>query len=63
MLAAVIAKTGPDRRKIRDGLAAMTWPQFGYKGITGLTYFNRGGDPFKPAFVKKVKNGKFVAAE
>ena len=63
LLAQVIAKTGPDRRKIRDGLAAMNWPQFGYEGITGMTYFDRGGDTFKPAFVKVVKDGKFVAAE
>ena len=63
ILAQVIAKTGPDRRKIRDGLAAMNWPQFGYKGVTGLTYFNKKGDCSKPAFVKKVENGKFVSAE
>jgi branched-chain amino acid transport system substrate-binding protein len=63
ILAQVIAKTGPDRRKIRDGLAAMNWPQFGYEGITGMTYFDRGGDTFKPAFVKVVKDGKFVAAD
>ena len=62
MLATVIAKSGPDRRKIRDGLAAMTWQQFGYKGVTGLTYFDVKGDCSKPAFVKKVENGKFVAA-
>ena len=62
MLAAVIAKTGPDRNKIRDGLAAMNWPQFGYEGITGLTYFNSKGDCSKPAFVKMVKDGKFVPA-
>lgn len=63
LLASVIAKTGPDRGKIRDGLAAMNWPQFGYKGITGLTYFDQKGDVSKPAFVKKVENGKFVSAE
>ncbi len=62
ILAAVIAKTGPDRNKIRDGLAAMNGPQFGYEGITGLTFFNSKGDTFKPAFVKMVKDGKFVSA-
>jgi branched-chain amino acid transport system substrate-binding protein len=62
ILAAVIAKTGPDRNKIRDGLAAMNAPQFGYEGITGLTFFNSKGDTFKPAFVKMVKDGKFVPA-
>jgi branched-chain amino acid transport system substrate-binding protein len=62
ILADVIAKTGPDRRKIRDGLAAMNGPQFGYEGITGLTFFNSKGDCSKPAFVKMVKDGKFVPA-
>jgi branched-chain amino acid transport system substrate-binding protein len=41
----------------------MNWPQFGYEGVTGMTYFDRGGDSFKPAFVKVVKDGKFVAAD
>jgi len=62
ILAAVIAKTGPDRNKIRNGLAAMNGPKFGYEGITGLTFFNSKGDCFKPAFVKMVKDGKFVPA-
>jgi branched-chain amino acid transport system substrate-binding protein len=63
ILAQVIAKTGPDRKKIRDGLAAINSEANGYKGITGLTYFDEKGDCSKPAFVKKVENGKFVAAK
>ena len=63
ILAQVIAKTGPDRKKIRDGLAALNSKANGYEGITGLTYFDKKGDCAKPAFVKMVKNGKFVAAE
>jgi branched-chain amino acid transport system substrate-binding protein len=63
ILAQVIAKTGPDREKIRDGLAAINSKANGYKGVTGLTYFDEKGDCSKPAFVKKVENGKFVAAE
>jgi branched-chain amino acid transport system substrate-binding protein len=63
ILAQVIAKTGPDRKKIRDGLAAINSEGNGYKGITGLTYFDKKGDCAKPAFVKMVKNGEFVAAE
>jgi branched-chain amino acid transport system substrate-binding protein len=63
ILAQVIAKAGPDRKKIRDGLAAINSKAKGYKGITGLTYFDKKGDCSKPAFVKLVKNGKFVAAE
>ena len=62
ILAQVIAKTGPDRKKIRDGLAAINSPAKGYKGITGLTYFDKKGNCSKPAFVKMVKNGKFVPA-
>ena len=63
ILAQVIAKTGPDRKKIRDGLAALNSKANGYKGITGMTYFDEKGNCSKPAFVKMVKNGKFVAAE
>jgi len=63
ILAQVIAKTGPDRKKIRDGLAAINSEANGYKGITGLTYFDKKGNCAKPAFVKMVKDGKFVAAE
>jgi branched-chain amino acid transport system substrate-binding protein len=63
ILAEVIAKTGPDRKKIREGLAAINSEANGYKGITGLTYFDKKGDTTKPAFVKMVKDGKFVAAE
>jgi branched-chain amino acid transport system substrate-binding protein len=63
ILAQVIAKTGPDRKKIRDGLAALNSKANGYEGITGLTFFDKKGDCSKPAFVKMVKNGKFVAAQ
>ena len=63
ILAQVISQTGPDRQKIRDGLAAINSESNGYEGITGLTYFDAKGDCAKPAFVKLVKGGKFVAAE
>jgi branched-chain amino acid transport system substrate-binding protein len=63
ILAQVIAETGADRKKIREGLAAINSEDNGYKGITGLTYFDEKGDCAKPAFVKMVKDGKFVAAE
>ena len=63
ILAQVIAKSGADRSKIRDGLAAINSKENGYEGITGLTYFDAKGDCAKPAFVKMVKDGKFVAAE
>jgi branched-chain amino acid transport system substrate-binding protein len=63
ILAQVIAKTGPDRKKIRDGLAAINSEVNGYTGITGLTFFDKKGDCAKPAFIKLVKDGKFVAAK
>jgi branched-chain amino acid transport system substrate-binding protein len=63
ILAQVIGKVGADRKKIRDGLAAINSEANGYMGITGLTYFDKKGDCAKPAFVKLVKNGKFVAAK
>ena len=63
ILAQVITEAGADRKKIRDGLAAINSEANGYKGITGVTYFDEKGDCSKPAFVKLVKNGKFVAAE
>ncbi|MEX1330603.1 MAG: ABC transporter substrate-binding protein [Desulfobacterales bacterium] len=63
ILAQVIAETGPDRKKIREGLAAINSEDNGYQGITGLTYFDEKGDTTKPAFIKMVKDGKFVAAE
>jgi branched-chain amino acid transport system substrate-binding protein len=44
ILAQVIAKTGPDRKKIREGLAAINSDSNGYDGITGLTYFDEKGD-------------------
>lgn len=63
ILAQVIAKTGADRKKIRDGLAQINSKDAGYDGITGITYFDEKGDCSKPAFVKKVEGGKFVAAK
>ncbi|MGD9124133.1 MAG: ABC transporter substrate-binding protein [Desulfarculaceae bacterium] len=63
ILAAVIAKVGADRKKIRDGLAAYNAPGKAFKGITGATFFDKHGDCQKPAFVKMVKSGKFVPAK
>jgi branched-chain amino acid transport system substrate-binding protein len=63
ILADVIAKVGTDRTAIRDGLQAMNSPETGYKGLTGITYFDKNGDCQKPAYVTVVKDGVFVAAE
>ena len=63
ILAAAIEKAGPDRKGIRDAMAAMNSKETGYKGITGNTFFDAKGDCQKPAFVKMVKDGKFVPAK
>ncbi len=63
ILAEVIAKVGPDRQKIRDGLAAYNSPETAYKGLTGATFFDKNGDCAKAAAVKMVKDGKFVPAK
>jgi branched-chain amino acid transport system substrate-binding protein len=63
ILLQAIREAGADRRKVRDYLAGMNTPEKGYKGVSGLTYFNEHGDAQKPAFVKMVKDGAFVPAE
>ena len=70
MIAEAIEKTYnkdallPENRKaIRDHLASLDTPEEGYKGITGLTYFDKNGDTLnKPAYVKVVKDGEFTTA-
>ncbi|KHK04288.1 ABC transporter substrate-binding protein [Desulfovibrio sp. TomC] len=62
IMAEAIAKAGADRTKIRDYLAGLSSPEKGYKGVTGVNYFDANGDCLKPAYVKVVKDGKFVPA-
>ena len=70
MIAEAIEKTynkdaslAEKRKAIRDHLASLDTPEEGYKGITGLTYFDKNGDTVnKPAYVKIVKDGKFTTA-
>ena len=58
------AKLAENRNAIREHLAAIDTPEEGYTGVTGLTYFDHNGDTVnKPAYVKVVKDGKFVPAE
>lgn len=53
-----------NRKAIREHLASLDTPEEGYEGVTGLTYFDMKGDTVnKPAYVKIVKDGQFVAAE
>lgn len=57
------AKLAENRKAIRDHLASLDTAAEGYKGITGLTYFDKNGDTLnKPAYVKVVKDGKFTTA-
>ena len=52
------------REAIREYLASIDTSEEGYNGVTGLTYFDMNGDTVnKPAYVKVVKDGQFVAAE
>ncbi|MCY3549440.1 MAG: ABC transporter substrate-binding protein [Candidatus Poribacteria bacterium] len=70
MIAEAIEKTynreatlAENRKAIRDHLASLDTPEEGYKGITGLTYFDKNGDTVnKPAYVKIVKDGQFATA-
>ena len=58
------ASVAENRKAIRDHLASLDTPEEGYKGVTGLTYFDINGDTVnKPAYVKIVKDGQFVAAD
>ena len=58
------ASVAENRKAIRDYLASLDTPEEGYKGVTGLTYFDINGDTVnKPAYVKIVKDGQFVAAD
>ncbi len=58
------ATIADNRQAIREHLASLDTPEEGYKGVTGLTYFDINGDTVnKPAYVKIVKDGQFVAAE
>ncbi len=70
MIAEAIEKTynkdatlAENRKAIRDHLASLDTPEEGYRGITGLTYFDKNGDTVnKPAYVKIVKDGEFTTA-
>ncbi len=64
MLAAqAIKHAGKNREKIRAYLASINSPAKAFKGVTGATYFDKYGDCQKPAFIKVIKNGKWVGAE
>ena len=61
--AAAIAAAGQDREKIREYLASLNTKAKAYDGVAGKTYFDKNGDCLKEAFVKEIKNGKWIGAE
>ena len=62
LAAAAIAAGGLDREKVRAYLASISGKEKAYQGITGATYFDENGDCLKAAFVKIIKDGKWVSA-
>ncbi|MBI5208017.1 MAG: ABC transporter substrate-binding protein [Candidatus Firestonebacteria bacterium] len=58
-----IEAVGADREKIKNYLKNINSKENSYKGITGVTFFDKNGDCKKPAFVNVVRDGKWVAAE
>lgn len=63
IVAEAVEKAGPDRKAIRDYVAAMDSPEKSYDGVAGLTYFDADGDCMKPLIVAVVKDGEFVPFE
>ncbi|MCC7263891.1 MAG: ABC transporter substrate-binding protein [Candidatus Latescibacteria bacterium] len=57
-----IRAVGPNRNDLRDWMAAHDSRDKGFKGITGVTYFDHNGDCLKPAMVALVEGGRFVLA-
>lgn len=57
-----IRAVGADRNDLRDWMAGHDSPEHGFKGITGVTYFDHNGDCLKPAMVALVQGGRFVLA-
>ena len=63
MAVAAIEAVGQDRDKIRNYLASINSKETAYKGVTGSTYFDENGDCLKDAFVKEIREGKWVSSE
>lgn len=61
-LEAIEAAAG-DREKIRSYLAGLNTQARAYHGVTGLTFFDGNGDCLKSAFVKTIREGRWVGAE
>jgi branched-chain amino acid transport system substrate-binding protein len=64
LLRDVIARTGPDRARIRDGLAAIGSAAPVFEGVTGAIAFDPDGDvPDQPVYIGRVAGGKIEPVE
>jgi len=64
LLAKVIKEAGPDRRRIRDVLAAVGQSAPPYEGVVGTIAFDRNGDvPQLAVQIGVVRSGRLVSAE
>jgi branched-chain amino acid transport system substrate-binding protein len=63
MAAEAIKAVGMDREKIQAYLAGIDSLDKAYVGVTGKTYFDENGDCLKAAFIKEIKNGKWVSSK
>lgn len=63
MAVAAIKAVGQDRVKIQQWLLSINSKENAYEGVTGKTYFDENGDCLKDAYIKVVKDGKWVGAE
>jgi branched-chain amino acid transport system substrate-binding protein len=63
MAAEAIKAVGMDREKIQAYLAGINSLDKAYVGVAGKTYFDENGDCLKAAFIKEIKNGKWVSSK
>lgn len=61
-LLAAVSRGGATRDGVRSALAAMRTPETGSPGLAGPVFFDANGDCPRPAFVKMVRDGAYVAA-
>ena len=63
MAAQAIKAVGLVRERIRDYLAGINSLDKAYAGVAGKTYFDENGDCLKAAFIKEIKDGKWISAK
>jgi branched-chain amino acid transport system substrate-binding protein len=63
ILIEAIKNSNGTRAGIKESLTKMNSRATGFSGVTGITYFDKNGDCYKPVYVMTVKDGKFVAAQ